>query len=100
MATLTREQAVWAASVGLSVERACWLLDCPKHTKGALSDERPPCRGLRPDSYLAHINGSIYFRLHRRHVKLLERAPSDIVQARAYRDRRLAELGIVKGAKP
>jgi len=98
METLTREQAAWAVGMGLTIERAAWLLQCPKHTVGRLREETPFAKPTNPDCYLSRINGVLYFRINRRRVALWERAPQDIAQARAYRDRRLVELGLMKGA--
>lgn len=94
METLTREQAVWAAGMGISIQRAAWLLSCPKHTRGSLTPPKPYKRPDNPDCYLVRVNGSLYFRLNRRAHNIVERCPQDIEQARAYRDRRLAELGL------
>ncbi len=98
METLTREQAVWAVGIGLTIERASWLLKCPKHTMGRLRAEAPFEKPKNPDCYLSRTNGVLYFRINRSRVAIWERAPQDINEARAYRDRRLVELGLVKGA--
>ena len=94
METLSREQAVWAAGMGISIERAAWLLACPKFTAGKVKAVSFARWSERPNAYLAHINGSLYFRINRASLKVLERTPQDIGQARAYRDRRLVELGL------
>jgi len=84
--------------MGISIERAAWLLQCPKHTVGSLRAESEFQKPRNPDCYLSRINGTLYFRINRRRVNLWERAPQDIAEARAYRDRRLVELGLMKGA--
>ena len=98
METLSREQAVWAAGMGISIERAAWLLACPKFTAGTVKAVSFARWSERPNAYLAHINGSLYFRINRAGTRIIERCPQDIAEARAYRDRRLAELGL-KAAK-
>ncbi len=97
METLTREQAVWAAGMGISIERARWLLECPKFTNGTIR-ATAQVRETKPDHHLVVVNGNLYFRINRAGLKVLERTPQDIGQARAYRDRRLVELGL-KSAK-
>jgi len=95
--TLSREQAAWAVAVGLSIPRAAWLLRCPKHTRGALAKAKPFKRAKGANCYLARINGSLYFRVNRRDHNIIERCPDgDLSLARAYRDKRLAELGLVE----
>jgi hypothetical protein len=84
--------------MGLSIERAAWLLQCPKHTAGTLRAESAFEKPHNPDCYLSRINGVLYFRINRRRCTLWERAPQEITEARAYRDRRLVELGLMKGA--
>lgn len=93
METLTREQAAWAVSIGLTIQRAAWLLACPKFTNGAIRAVSHP-KPRSPDHHLAIINGNVYFRINRAGLKVLERTPQDIALARAYRDRRLNELGL------
>lgn len=98
METLTREQAAWAVGMGLTIQRAYWLLKCPKNTKGKLTPVKPYARPKSKDCYLIRVNGTLYFRLNRKSHNLVERTPQDIAEARAYRDRRLVELGLVKVA--
>ena len=93
METLTREQAVWAAGMGISIDRARWLLACPKFTMGKVR-ATAQVRETSPDHHLVVVNGNLYFRINRASLKVLERTPQDIEQARAYRDRRLVELGL------
>ena len=94
METLTREQAVWAAGIGISIRRAAWLLACPKHTRGALGPAKPYKRPESPNAYIVRINGTLYFRINRSSCQVIERCPQQICEARVYRDRRLQELGL------
>jgi hypothetical protein len=94
METLTREQAAWAAGMGIDIRRAAWLLACPKHTKGTIRAVSSGRHSAGPDAYLCTINGSLYFRINRIGMQIIERCPQDKAEARAYRDRRMAELGL------
>lgn len=85
---------MWASSLGISIPRASWLLSCPKHTRGSIKPISIGRHSAGPDAYLCKINGTLYFRINRIGLQLIERCPQTKEEARAYRDRRVVELGL------
>ena len=83
-ATISNFEAI-RASISLSAE--------PARAMGKVR-AAAQVRETSPDHHLVVVNGNLYFRINRASLKVLERTPQDIGQARAYRDRRLVELGL------
>lgn len=100
METLTTEQIAWARSVGLTVERAAFLLSCPKFTRcnGHMKHERVTT--LTPDKYIMKSGRNHYFRVHATHERKASviKLSQDIGIARSQRDELAVKLGLVKPA--
>jgi len=86
MASLTREEIAWAASVGITARRAEWLATCPKFTRWDYEKRTVADRNLWK-------NGNVWFlRMKRRGVQIVERLSTDLDEARKLRDARIAQL--------
>jgi len=90
METLTREQAVWAAGMGISIDRARWLLACPKFTRTGRNDKPAYIKAENPNHHLQKLGDCYWFRLRRRGKDIVENIASDLETARKRRDEMLA----------
>jgi len=88
MASLTRQEIAWAASVGIDASRAEWLAACPKFTRWDYEKKPAADRNLWK-------NGRFYFlRMERRGFNYLERLSTDLDEARKLRDARIAQINL------
>lgn len=88
MATLSAEQLAWAKGVGLTVERAEFLADCPGNTvlKGSQGGYE---RGIITENKYLMKSGTIYyFRVHATPTRKAHIIPlgRDLTEARRQRD--------------
>jgi hypothetical protein len=93
METLNQEAIRWAASVGITPERAAFLAACPKFTKcgGHMRHKKAPSNS--PDRYLMRSGSKYYFRVHSHTGKdTVVAVGTDLLKARAQRDVLLAQL--------
>jgi hypothetical protein len=83
---LTEEDYAWAASVGISRERADFLASCPSNMKYGNAErpkyERPP----RPNRNMQKLGNLYYFRLRKAGLDIRETLGEDLAEARRRRD--------------
>lgn len=90
METLTQESIRWAASVGISPERAAFLAACPKYTRSGTKGREHVFKDTNPNHHLQKLGDCYWFRLRRRGSDIVENIGGDLTAARKRRDEMLA----------
>ena len=99
MEALNLEAIRWAASIGISAERAAFLAACPKFTKCGGHMRHKPSPNNNPNRYMMKSGSKYYFRVHSKTGKdTVIALGHDLEKARAQRDVLLAELKAKKAA--
>lgn len=90
METLTQESIRWAASVGISPERAAFLAACPKYTRSGTKGREHVFKDTNPNHHLQKLGACWWIRLRRRGLNIVENIGGDLTLARMRRDEMLA----------
>lgn len=87
---LTEEDYVWAASVGITRERADFLASCPSNMRYGNEDRPQYDRPQSPNRNMQKLGNQYYFRLRRDGLDVRETLGDNLEAARKKRDELLA----------